>query len=107
MPKIAVIYTTCRDKAEAKKIARALIRGKLVACANILGEAYSIYFWNGKIREEKEVTVLFKTKKSLETEAMKKIKEIHSYKCPCIISLHIAATDAKYLRWVDLSLRKS
>lgn len=107
MPKIAIIYTTCRDKSEAKKIARVLMREKLIACVNILGEAYSIYFWNGKIREEKEVTVLFKTKKILETKAMKRIKEIHSYKCPCIISLHVAAVDAKYLRWVDLSLRKS
>ena len=38
-----MIFTTCKDEAEARSLARALVEKKLAACVNILPNMGSIY----------------------------------------------------------------
>ena len=69
-----VIYTVCSSSEEAKLIGKILVQEKLCACVNILPKMESIYFWEGKIVEDKEVVLLIKTQKGLFDKISHKIK---------------------------------
>tara|TARA_B100000700_G_scaffold263782_1_gene301127 strand:- start:46 stop:246 length:201 start_codon:yes stop_codon:yes gene_type:complete len=61
MKGIKFFYITCSKRKEASKIAGFLLKKKLIACANIINNIESIFFWKGKIRKSKEVLVVGKT----------------------------------------------
>lgn len=100
--KYAIIYTTCSGRTEALKIGQALVSEKLAACANIF-PLFSIYRWKGRVEKAKEFGVILKTKSRLVRRAMAKIKELHSYETPAILSFYIAEGSSNYLRWIDES----
>lgn len=76
-----LIYITTANKKEAQKIAKASVKEKLAACVNIF-PIESIYRWKGKIKKEKEIGIFVKTKTKLVNEAIKRVKELHSYEIP-------------------------
>ncbi|MFH1362247.1 MAG: divalent-cation tolerance protein CutA [bacterium] len=96
-----LIYITCQDKAEAKKIGRALVEGRLAACVNILDNMESLYWWEGKLEEGKETVIIAKTRASLVEQVVKKVKELHSYDNPCVVALPIEAGSLDYLAWLE------
>ena len=98
--KLNIIYITAKDKVEAKKIARVLVEERLAACANIIENVNSVYWWEGKIEEGKEAVIVAKTKGSLVPELINKVKSLHSYKCPCIVSLPLVDGNKDYLDWI-------
>ena len=98
--KISLVYMTAKDKREARRIADTLVKSRVAACANIIGGMNSIYRWEGKIERAREVVVIAKTRKSLVKKLIKKVKSIHSYSCPCIISLPISAGNKDFLDWI-------
>ncbi len=93
------IYVTASDLDEARRIARIVIEEKLGACANIY-PITSIYRWHGNIDEEDEYALLIKTKTELVGNATARIRSLHSYETPCIVSFKIDAGDQSYLDWV-------
>jgi len=95
-----VVFITASDEDEAAKIAKALIESRLAGCANIIKDIRSIYSWQGKIEDEKEVLVVVKTQKILFDSLMKKVKELHSYTVPEIIALPIIEGSEDYLKWL-------
>ncbi len=94
------IYVTAPDLDEAKRIARTVVREKLGACANIY-PITSIYRWHGDVEEESEYALLIKTKTALFDKVASRIRDLHSYETPCIISFKIDAGDQMYLRWIE------
>ena len=102
-----LVYITTASREEAKKISKALLETELVACTNIIGEMHSAYHWQGQIEENQETILVAKTKLELFTELETKVKELHSYDCPCIIALPIIAGSEGYLEWLQQSCKKS
>lgn len=94
------IYMTAKNQAEARKIAKALVTEKLAACVNILPEMTSIYRWEGEVEESKEVAIIAKTRKNLFKKLEKRVRELHSYDCPCIIALPIEDGSKPFLKWI-------
>lgn len=99
-----VIFVTTPNKKEANHIAEELIKNKLAACINIIGNIESTFWWQAKIEREKEVLLIVKSKKSKLTKIIKLVKSLHSYKVPEVIALPIVGGEKKYLRWIDESL---
>jgi periplasmic divalent cation tolerance protein len=95
-----ILYITAANSEEAMKLARGLVEARLAACANILGEIRSVYWWQGKIEEGGEVGLIAKTRADLVDECIAKVKELHSYSCHCIIALPIMAGNPPYLEWL-------
>lgn len=93
-----LVYVTCKNKAEAKKITKHLLEKKLVACGNIL-ESSSIYRWEGKLEDTKEAVLLLKTLDKNYSKIKAEIKKMHSYDVPCILKLG-AKANPLYLNWV-------
>ena len=97
-----MIISTFSNKEEAKKISKILLKERLVACANIIPEIESLYWWKEEIQEEKEVIAYFKTKKKLERVVIARIKELHSYDVPAIYAIEsMELIYEPYREWVE------
>jgi len=97
---ISVIYTTIDNEQDARKIAHFLIEEQLVACVNIIPNVESIYRWKGKIEEDKEFILIAKTVDGNVLKAIKRIKELHNYELPDIISIPVNNGYSEYLEYI-------
>lgn len=97
---ITIVKTTCKDKKEAKNISKSLIKEKLAACVQ-MQKIKSIYFWNNKLCEDKEILLSIKTKKSLFSQVKNRILELHSYEVPQIIELEITNISENYKKFIE------
>jgi periplasmic divalent cation tolerance protein len=95
-----VIFVTTSSQTEARKIGRALVEEKLVACANIIPQIRSIYCWKEKIHDESEVLMVLKTRSGNIQKIIKKVQSLHSYTVPEIIALPVVAGSKEYLGWI-------
>jgi periplasmic divalent cation tolerance protein len=98
--KIKLIYVTTASSDEAVRIAEAVVTERLAACANILEGVSSIFHWNGKLCREKETVLILKTTEEKAESLTARIKELHSYECPCIVILPIEGGHEPFLKWV-------
>ena len=94
------LYITCRDRAEALAIGRAVVRERLAACANVLDGMTSLYWWEGQVAEDREVVLLLKTQASLVPALSARVAALHSYTLPCIVAWPIVGGHAPYLDWI-------
>ena len=94
------VYMTTADKDEARKIGRALLEERLVACVNMIDQMASMYWWRGEIQEDGETVLIAKTRKTHLPGLMEKVKALHGYECPCIIALPIRDGFPGYLEWL-------
>ena len=95
------IYVTAGSMNEAKKIGKALVSNRLAACVNIIDSMHSIYWWEGEIQNDNEVILIAKTRESLVPALIDKVKSMHSYDCPCIVSLPILDGNDAFLEWIE------
>ncbi len=96
-----LVQVNCGSLDEAHQIAETLVAERLVAGANIISQAHSIYRWQGEVVSDPECVILVKTRDELFEGLTARIKELHSYQTPCIIGTPITAGDPAYLRWLE------
>jgi periplasmic divalent cation tolerance protein len=101
MDQFLVVFVTCGSEDEASKIAHALVDERLAACANIVSPIRSVYRWEGKICDEREWLLVVKTRETRFRELEKRVKSLHSYQVPEIISLPVLAGSPSYLKWLE------
>ena len=94
------IYMTASDMAEAKAISRALLEKRLVACVNLIEGMKAMYWWKGQIEEGQEVVIIGKTLADVVPEVIDAVKGIHSYECPCVVSLPVSEGNPGFLDWI-------
>jgi periplasmic divalent cation tolerance protein len=93
-------YVTTKDQEEARLIGRALVNSRLAACVNILPGMESYYRWEGKLETGGECVLLVKSDASRSKEIIAKIKELHSYSCPCVAIWPLSEGNPDYLNWI-------
>ena len=94
----SIVYTTTKDENEAKRIAYELVEQKLAACVN-MHPVDSIYMWEGKVEEDREIALSIKTTTGRVEAITECIKRIHSYDLPAIVSWEIEG-EKEYLKWI-------
>jgi len=97
------IYLTCKNNAEAKKIANALLKKKLVACANFIS-VNSQFLWKKKVESGREVLIIFKSLNKNLAKIEKEISNLHSYKVP-VISVVEIQLNGKAQKWLINELK--
>lgn len=100
MMEIAFVYITTEDHAEATRIARTLLQEGLIACGNILPGMTSVYRWDGAVQEDSETVLLLKTRPERMTRVTDRVRELHSYDCPCIVTWTARPGNPEYVHWV-------
>jgi periplasmic divalent cation tolerance protein len=98
---ILLVVSTFPDRMTAQRIAEELVHGRFAACANVTATVDSIYRWKGEVETATEVIVLFKTTPPRFAAFQEKLKLLHPYETPEIISLRIDGGSPDYLRWVS------
>lgn len=95
-----MIYVTTSSREEALRIGRAVVADRLAACANVLPGITSVYRWQGEVQEEGETALILKTRSDLVERLTTRVKELHSYDCPCVVALPIAGGNPDFLQWI-------
>ena len=93
-------YVTAGSRDEALAIGRTVVEERLAACANVLDGMTSLYWWRGVLEQAGEAALILKTRAELVERLAARIKELHSYECPCVVALPIAAGNPDYLAWI-------
>ncbi|MDX1586796.1 MAG: divalent-cation tolerance protein CutA, partial [Balneolaceae bacterium] len=81
---LRLVYITTKDKKEAKTIGRKIVEERLAACVNIIEGMEAIYRWEDEIQEASECILIAKTPYHNVKELTERVKEMHSYDCPCV-----------------------
>jgi periplasmic divalent cation tolerance protein len=97
---VSFCYVTAGSRDEALSIGRAVVQERLAACANVLDGIASIYWWQGALEQAGEAVLILKTRAELVERLSARIRELHSYECPCVVALPIAAGNPDYLDWI-------
>ena len=92
------IYITFPKQDEARKVSRHLLEKRLIACVN-MHPISSLYWWEGKIADEKEWVVIAKTRSENWGTVKKEVEELHSYTTPYIIRVPVSSKQGFY-DWV-------
>jgi periplasmic divalent cation tolerance protein len=100
-----VVLTSCAAEADAERLARALVEGRLAACVNVVPGARSFYHWKGKIESGEEFLLIVKTSRDLFPALRAEMEKLHPYEVPELLALPVVAGAENYLSWLDANLR--
>jgi len=104
--KFVSVYITAKDTKEARAIARQLLKERLIACANIIPKIESLYWWRGAMAHRGEAVIIAKTTKANEKKIIKRVKELHSDKVPCVVFWSISNGNKDYLDWINKETKR-
>jgi periplasmic divalent cation tolerance protein len=95
-----LVLTNLPDQASAEKLAQELVCEKLAACVNILAPCTSIYQWQGKIEQAREIPMLIKTTSAAYQALEAVIRQSHPYELPEIVQVPITGGLPAYIQWL-------
>ena len=98
--KFAIVLVTTPDLKTARALAKASLKAKLIACANLIPKIESHYWWRGKIESGAEVLLVLKTQKAKLAALEKLVLARHPYDTPEFLVLPVSAGNKKYLDWL-------
>ena len=97
-----VVLTTVASDDEAVTFVRALLDRRLIACGTLLPGARSMYRWQGKIADEREVVVLLKTRSArLDAARRRRSASCIPTRCPSCWRIPVDGGLEKYLEWIN------
>jgi periplasmic divalent cation tolerance protein len=102
---LLIVLTTFASLEDAKKMAHQLIESRLAACVQVQEGMHSIYRWDGKICEGKEVLLSAKTIADKWIDISSFIKSHHPYDLPEVIAYAPAKYEALYGKWVEAEVK--
>ena len=95
---LCLVLTTVATRADAERLARAMVEQRLAACAQI-NAIDSVYHWKGVLQQEPEWRLLFKTTESARPALQAALRAAHPYELPAIVALPMQA-DPAFADWV-------
>ena len=96
----SIIYVTVGDRKEADLIASKIVEERLASSVNIVDSVRSYYWWSSDVQQREEFLLIAKTRTTGVDAAIERIRAIHSYECPCIVSWPIDKGNKDYLEWI-------
>src|SRR5262245_10741305 len=97
---VLFVVSTFPDRGTAQRIAEELVAGRYAACANVASAVDSFYRWKGELESATEVMVFFKTTAQVFPDFQKRLRSLHPYETPEIVSFEITRGLPEYLDWV-------
>jgi periplasmic divalent cation tolerance protein len=95
-----VVLVTAPSAEEARRIGRALVEERLIACVNVVGPMRSIYRWQDAVEEADEHLLVMKAR-AADVEALaERVRALHSYEVPEVVALPLTGGSEAYLTWL-------
>ena len=57
--------------------------------------------WQGQVQDDTEVVMIAKTTADQVPALVAKVKSLHSYECPCIVSIPVSGGNQAFLDWIE------
>lgn len=102
--KPVLVLATCPEEALAQRISTQLVEEKLAACVHVTPPVQSFYRWEGRIHKETEVQMWIKTHEDLFERVSQKIRALHPFQVPEILSIPIQDGYREYLTWMQTEM---
>lgn len=102
---LLLVLTTFSKLEDAQAMARQLLENRLAACVQIQEGIHSIYRWEGKICEEREVLLSAKTVVGSWPEISSFIKSHHPYDLPEVLAFMPEKYEEQYGKWVQAGVK--
>jgi periplasmic divalent cation tolerance protein len=99
----SIVLVTAPDMKTARALAKAALRARLIACANLVPKIESHYWWQGKIESGNEVLMILKTTRSSLAALEKLILAMHPYDTTEFLVLPLRVGARRYLDWIKQS----
>jgi len=100
MTDVRVVLVSGPDRETMRALCRALVEERLVACANLVDGATSVYRWEGSIEETGECLAILKTTEPRLAALEARVLALHPYEVPELVILPVSGGSASYLDWV-------
>lgn len=97
---VAVVLMTAPSEDVAASIGRTLVEEGLIACANLVPQVRSLYRWQGKTCDEREVLVVMKLAAERYEQVRARIVALHPYEVPEVLRLDVTDGHHPYVQWV-------
>ena len=102
----AIVFVTVPDPKTVRSLAHATLAARLVACANLVPDIESHYWWKGKIESGTEVLLVLKARKSHLAALEKLILKEHPYDTPEFLVIPLSSGTCRYLEWLAACMRR-
>jgi periplasmic divalent cation tolerance protein len=102
-----IALVTAPDLKAARRLARAALDARLIACANLIPKVECHYRWHGKIERGAEVLMILKTTAKCLKPLEKLILAEHPYDTPEFIILDLRGGNKRYLSWLETGCKPS
>lgn len=83
------------------QLATTLVEERLAACTNLIPALTSVYRWQDQVESSEEILLLIKTRKDCYARLEDRIKSLHPYELPEILSVPVENGLPDYLDWID------
>ncbi len=98
--RLRLILVTTGSEEQAVSISRALVSERLAACVNIVGPVRSIYRWRDSVEDDREYLLLIKTRATLYMKVETRVRELHNYGVPEVLSINADRGSPPYIQWL-------
>ena len=100
-----MVLVTAPDLKTARRLARAALEARLVACANLIPKIESHYRWQGRVERSAEVLLVLKTSQARLATLEKLVLAKHPYDTPEFVVVNPVGGAKKYFAWWAQCLR--
>lgn len=100
-----IVWVTVDSYEQARQIARVMLSERMAASCNILPGVTSLAMWNDDITEVQEFLLLIKTSAQMLPNVESRIKELHAYDIPEVISINMSQVNERYMQWMQESFQ--
>jgi len=98
--RFCLVLITAPNPRVARRLATAALAARLIACANLVPQIESHYWWRGKIERSGEVLMICKTRRSLVGRLATLVRALHPYETPEVLIVPLTAGSVAYLAWL-------
>jgi len=95
-----IVLVTTPELKTARRLAKAALAARFIACANLVPKIESHYRWQGKLERSAEVLMLMKTTKAHVAALEQLIVAKHPYDTPEFVVLTLSGGTKRYLAWL-------
>jgi periplasmic divalent cation tolerance protein len=95
-----LIYITCADRDEARRIGRQLVQKRLAACTNVFSGVESFFQWEGRLEQADETVLIAKTVNAKVPDLIEAVRALHSYTVPAVLVMPVTGGNSAFMDWV-------
>lgn len=103
---LLILETSVSSREAAESLAGRLLEEKLIACVSWF-EVTSRYTWEACLTQEAEWILHMKTLPQLRATLVNRLRALHPYEVPMILSWSVDSLNADYTSWAGSSVRQT